>query len=160
MGRPHLLYTAWSFPPSRAGGVYRALATVNAFAAAGWDVTVLTVPRSVWVESTGADADLEERVAPGVEIIRVPTDVPAFQNDIALWPRGRGRHPELWKLQDLRRDMVLFPEPTTGAGARRSSEPRSRFTRRSRSTSPSVRRTRMSTSSRAGTCTAASACAT
>lgn len=114
MGRPHLLYTAWSFPPSRAGGVYRALATVNAFAAAGWDVTVLTVPRSVWVESTGADADLEERVAPGVEIIRVPTDVPAFQNDIALWPRGRGRHPELWKLQDLRRDMVLFPEPNYG----------------------------------------------
>lgn len=64
MTRPHLLYTAWSFPPSRAGGVYRALATVNAFAAAGWDVTVLTVPRNIFLNSTGADFRLEEQVAP------------------------------------------------------------------------------------------------
>lgn len=113
-GAPHLLYTAWSFPPSRAGGVYRALATVNAFANAGWEVTVLTVPRSVWVESTGADELLEARVHPSVRVERIEADVPAFQNDLARWPRGRARHPELWKLADLRRDLVRFPEPNYG----------------------------------------------
>lgn len=112
--KPHLLYTAWSFPPSRAGGVYRALATVNAFADAGWDVTVLTVPRAIWVDSTGADPLLEARVQASVRIERIEANVPAFQNDIARWPRGRARHPEFWKLADLRRDILRFPEPNYG----------------------------------------------
>ena len=112
--KPHLLYTAWSFPPSRAGGVYRALATVNAFADAGWDVTVLTVPRSIFVDSTGADFRLEEQVRPGVRVVRDEPHVPAFQNDIARWPRARARHPELFKLADIRKDFRHFPEPNYG----------------------------------------------
>jgi glycosyltransferase involved in cell wall biosynthesis len=112
--RPHLLYTAWSFPPSRAGGVYRALATVNAFAEAGWDVTVLTVPRRLLEESTGTDELLEARVHPNVQIVRITAAVPAFQNDISSWPRRRARHAELWKLLDLWRDLIHFPEPTYG----------------------------------------------
>ncbi|MDQ0725929.1 glycosyltransferase [Microbacterium sp. W4I20] len=114
MTRPHLLYTAWSFPPSRAGGVYRAVATVNAFAAAGWDVTVLTVTEDVFRMSTGADEDLAKQVAPGVRIIREDPNVPAFQNDIATWPYGRARFPELFKLFDLRKDFLRFPEPNYG----------------------------------------------
>jgi glycosyltransferase involved in cell wall biosynthesis len=113
-GRPHLLYTAWSFPPSRAGGVYRALATVNAFARAGWDVTVLTVPRRLLEESTGTDELLESRVDPTVRIERIDADVPAFQNDISAWPRRRARHTEVWKLMDLWRDLIHFPEPNYG----------------------------------------------
>ncbi|WP_022888313.1 glycosyltransferase [Agromyces italicus] len=112
--RPHLLYTAWSFPPSRAGGVYRALATVNAFAEAGWDVTVLTVPRRLLEESTGTDELLEARIHPGVDVVRIDADVPAFQNDISTWPRRRARHAEVWKLMDLWRDMIRFPEPNYG----------------------------------------------
>jgi glycosyltransferase involved in cell wall biosynthesis len=112
--RPHLLYTAWSFPPSRAGGVYRALATVNAFAGAGWDVTVLTVPRTVFTQSTGADFELEKAVHPGVTIERVDPDVPAYQNDLRAWPRGRAVWPEFWRLADFRRDVVRFPEPNYG----------------------------------------------
>lgn len=114
MSRPHLLYTAWSFPPSRAGGVYRALATVNAFAAAGWDVTVLTVPESVFSGSTGTDARLLREVDARIEIVRDEPNVPAFQNDISRWPWLRARHPELFKLVDLRRDLPHFPEPNYG----------------------------------------------
>lgn len=114
MSRPHLLYTAWSFPPSRAGGVYRALATVNAFADAGWDVTVLTVPRSIFVDSTGADFRLEEQIRDGVRVVREEPNVPAYQNDIARWGWARARHPELFKLVDLLRDYRHFPEPNYG----------------------------------------------
>ncbi|TFV83794.1 glycosyl transferase [Microbacterium sp. dk485] len=114
MTKPHLLYTAWGFPPSRAGGVYRAVATVNAFAAAGWDVTVLTVPRELWLGSTGIDADLEQRVDPSVRIVRHPAPVPAYQNDVTAWPAMRARHPEWWKLADLWRDYRFFPEPNYG----------------------------------------------
>lgn len=112
--RPHLLYTAWSFPPSRAGGVYRALATVNAFADAGWDVTVITVPRDIWLSSTGADDQLEQRVDPRVRVERIPASVPAFQNDIGTWSWARARHPEFFKLADLWRDFAHFPEPNYG----------------------------------------------
>lgn len=114
MTRPHLLYTAWSFPPSRAGGVYRAVATVNAFARAGWDVTVITVPEQLFRMSTGADENLAKQVAPDVRIVRQDPDVPAFQNDIGGWPYARARFPELFKLFDLRKDFVRFPEPNYG----------------------------------------------
>ncbi|WEK62703.1 MAG: glycosyltransferase [Candidatus Microbacterium colombiense] len=114
MSRPHLLYTAWSFPPSRAGGVYRAIATVNAFASAGWDVTVLTVPERLFRESTGSDEELARQVAPGVTVVREDPRVPAFQNDITTWPYARARFPELYKLWDLRKDFIRFPEPNYG----------------------------------------------
>ncbi len=114
MTKPHLLYTAWSFPPSRAGGVYRALATVNAFAAAGWDVTVLTVPESVFSGSTGTDQALLREVDDRVRLVRDEPNVPAFQNDIVRWPWLRARHPELFKLVDLRKDLPHFPEPNYG----------------------------------------------
>lgn len=114
MNRPHLLYTAWSFPPSRAGGVYRALATVNAFADAGWDVTVITVPQALFRTSTGIDEALLHEIHPRVRVIRDEPDVPAFQNDVTRWPWLRARHPEVYKLQDLRKDFRWFPEPNYG----------------------------------------------
>lgn len=112
--RPHLLYTAWGFPPSRAGGVYRALATVNAFAARDWDVTVLTTPRELFLLSTGGDEALERRIDPRVRIERLPVATPAFTSDIAAWTRLRARHPELWVAADWRHDLVRFPERAYG----------------------------------------------
>lgn len=114
MSRPHLLYTAWSFPPSRAGGVYRATATVNAFADAGWDVTVLTVPEDLFRRSTGSDAGLLRQVRDGIRIERIDPDVPAFQNDVSRWSWMRARFPEVDKLVDLPRDFRHFPEPNYG----------------------------------------------
>lgn len=90
------------------------MATVNAFAAAGWDVTVLTVPEELFRMSTGVDDALAEQVAPGIRIVREDPRVPAFQNDIGGWSAFRARFPELHKLADLRTDFVRFPEPNYG----------------------------------------------
>lgn len=112
--RPHLLYVAWGFPPCRGSGVYRAWATANAFAAAGWDVTVLTVPRETFTMSTGVDESLERTVDPSIEIIRVPFHAAAFENDLRTWSRTRATMPELWNVVNARKDWRSFPERTYG----------------------------------------------
>lgn len=113
--RPHVLYVAWGFPPSRASGVYRAWATANAFATAGWDVTVLTVPREVFTMSTGVDESLERTVDPRIEIIRVPFESSFFDNDLRNWSWARAAAPELWNVVNARRARSTFPERIYGA---------------------------------------------
>ena len=94
--RPHLLYVAWGFPPCRGGGVYRALATANRFAALGWKVTVLTADRDTFFRFTGADLTLEERVDPSVEVVRVPFEWPILEADLRRWSKRRAANPKLW----------------------------------------------------------------
>lgn len=118
---PHLLYTAWGYPPSRGSGVYRAWATANAFASDGWDVTVLTAPRDVFELSTGVDLTLEERIDPSIEVVRVPFSSPAFDNDISSWSRARAYAPELWNGLQSWRGRRHFPERNYG-GWRRALE--------------------------------------
>ncbi len=111
---PHLLYIAWGFPPSRAGGVYRALATVNAFAAQGWRVTVLTADRETYARYTGADVSLEAQVAPGVDVVRVPFQWPAQDTDVRRYSWLRVALPPLWVRVRRALDQVRFPEPSYG----------------------------------------------
>lgn len=111
---PHLLYVAWSFPPGRGGGVYRGLATPNAFARAGWRVTVLTVDRETFAFTTGGDASLEERIDPSITVVRVPFAVPSYQVRIGDWSRWRARFPELWNAWRTWRDRGIFPEAGYG----------------------------------------------
>ena len=110
MTRPHLLFVAWGFPPCRSGGVYRALATVNAFAAVGWDVTVITAPRETFEHFTGVDPSMEERVDPRVRVVRVPFDWPVHETDLRKWSRVRARVPSLWRKARNRLDTLPFPE--------------------------------------------------
>jgi glycosyltransferase involved in cell wall biosynthesis len=110
MRAPHVLYVAWGFPPSRTGGVHRALATVNAFAADGWEVTVLTAPREVFRDVTGADPRLESLVDPRVDVRRIPFSWPAQQTDLRAWPAWRVLFPRLWATVRKRRDLRVFPE--------------------------------------------------
>jgi glycosyltransferase involved in cell wall biosynthesis len=107
---PHLLYVAWGFPPSRTGGVHRALATVNAFALDGWDVTVLTAPREVFRDVTGSDPELESLVDPRVDVRRIPFSWPAQRTDLRTWPLTRVLLPRLWATARKRRDLRAFPE--------------------------------------------------
>lgn len=111
---PHLLYVAWGYPPARGGGVYRALATPNAFARDGWRVTVLTVERDVFTHTTGGDASLEARIDPSISVERIAFDVPAYRVRLSEWSRWRARYPELWNGWRQRRDRHIFPEPTYG----------------------------------------------
>lgn len=118
---PHLLYVAWGYPPSRGSGVYRAWATANEFARAGWHVTVLTVPRETFTMSTGTDLTLEQAIEPGIRIERVPFSSPAFDTDLRTWSWARAQVPELWNGWSYWRAQRSFPEKGYG-GWRRTLE--------------------------------------
>ncbi|MGO1835145.1 MAG: hypothetical protein ACTH0C_10810, partial [Actinomycetaceae bacterium] len=118
MSRPHLLYVAWGFPPSRGSGVYRALATANAFADAGWDVTVLTAPREVFVELFGADLSLEERVHPAIRVRHVKQELPHIDPDLAHWSKSRVASEPAWFSAFNRASERDFPERVYGGWAR------------------------------------------
>ncbi|MDR1119137.1 MAG: glycosyltransferase, partial [Bifidobacteriaceae bacterium] len=108
---PHVVYIAWGFPPSRSGGAYRQLATANALAAAGWDVTVLTVDRTVFTQITGADLSLEERIDPRVEVVRTPFPWPLRNPDRSTWSLPHRALPRVWRKCRIAAELALFPEP-------------------------------------------------
>jgi glycosyltransferase involved in cell wall biosynthesis len=108
--RPHLLYIAWGFPPSRGGGVYRALATANAFAERGWDVTVLTAEREVFLNYTGADTSLEPLINPDVRIVRIPFSWPTLEADVRKFGWLRVYAPRTWGRLRPKLDSIPFPE--------------------------------------------------
>lgn len=114
MPAPHVLYVAWGFPPCRGGGVYRALATVNAFAEAGFRVTVLTATRETFTKFTGADTSLEALVDPRVEVVRVPFAWPLLETDVRQWSLARIALPRVWRKARVKLDTVEFPEVTYG----------------------------------------------
>ena len=116
--RPHMLYVAWGYPPCRGGGVYRALATANRFAALGWKVTVLTADRETFHRFTGADLTLEERIDPSIEVVRVPFEWPILEADLRKWSKARASNPKLWSKWRTKQDQIPFPE--TGYGPWRS----------------------------------------
>ncbi|RZS90211.1 glycosyltransferase involved in cell wall biosynthesis [Motilibacter rhizosphaerae] len=112
--RPHVLYVAWGFPPCRSGGTYRALATANALARGGFDVTVLTCEREVFERYTGVDASLEPEVDPRIRVERVPFTWPALEPDLREWSLLRAVSPPAWSRLRRTLDQRPFPEPTYG----------------------------------------------
>lgn len=112
--RPHLLYVAWGYPPSRGAGVYRALATANAFVRHGWDVTVLTASREVFEYQTGTDTELEKNVDPRVNVVRVPFSWIRGEPDLSKWSRVRVASNLLWTYLRAQKDRISFPEPVYG----------------------------------------------
>ncbi|MER3387426.1 MAG: glycosyltransferase [Microcella pacifica] len=115
---PHLLYVAWGFPPSRGAGMYRALATTNAFARAGWQVTVLTPERAVFEQLTDLDTRTEASIDPSVTVVRVPFDLSRGETDLAQWSRFRIESPLGWSGLTLLRESSSFPEPRYGGWGR------------------------------------------
>ena len=112
--RPHVLYVAWGFPPSRGSGVYRALATANALYRAGFDVTVLTATHETFERYTGSDESLEAHVDEGVVIDRIPFEWPILDHEISRWPKDRARDPAGWRAWRRHEDQRDFPEPSYG----------------------------------------------
>ena len=100
MRRPHLLYIALFFPPSRSSGVYRALATVRAFVASGWEVTVITADERFFEDEIGSvDRSLLEMVPEGVTVERVPFSFrdPEAAQDLREFGWLKGNFPLLWR---------------------------------------------------------------
>lgn len=115
-GRPHLLYVAFAFPPSTASSVYRGLAVPNAFAAAGWDVTVLTIDGEIWSEISGADLELTQSIDARIVVEHISdggAEDPA-KGDIREFSRLRMNAPFLWRWLLSRRSRKLFPEQYHG----------------------------------------------
>lgn len=112
--KPHLLLTAWAFPPARTSGVYRAVALANGFVRQGWDVTVLMAPREVFVSNGLTDYSLEATVDPAVTVVGVPFSGASYENNLLNWSRGRARYPEFWNVKQRRDDQRLFPEVEFG----------------------------------------------
>jgi glycosyltransferase involved in cell wall biosynthesis len=109
--QPHLLYVAWGYPPSRGAGMYRALATANAFVRNGWRVTVLTATRDTFERLTGSDPDSEASIDPRVKVVRIPFDPPRGEPDISKWTRSRIYSPLLWNYLRWKWAALKFPEP-------------------------------------------------
>jgi glycosyltransferase involved in cell wall biosynthesis len=91
-----LLYLAFYFPPSRASGVYRARATANYFAEAGWDVTVARVPRWFLTEVAGSTDDgLLDTVDPRITTVSPALDDFLWATDVRAFGPFRGNFPYL-----------------------------------------------------------------
>lgn len=109
--RPRLLYFAFYFPPSRASGVYRARATANHFAAAGWDVTVMRAPDRFYREVTGStDEALADGLHPAVAQIAPGMDFFAWETDLARYGRFRGNAPRAARRLHEWKQRRIFPE--------------------------------------------------
>lgn len=113
-GAPHLLYVAWGYPPSRGAGMYRVLATANAFAAHGWRVTVLTATRETFERLTGSDPEAERFIDPSITVVRIPFDTERGESDLRKWSRARVFSPLLWNAVRLARSRVSYPEAGYG----------------------------------------------
>lgn len=107
---PHVLYVAWGFPPCRGGGVYRTLASANAFARGGFRVTVLTATRGSFARYTGTDESLEHQVDGRIRVVRVPFDWPARETDVRSWTPLRAAAPRVWWRLRKWADLRSFPE--------------------------------------------------
>lgn len=110
MSKPHVAYIAWGFPPSRGGGTYRQLATANAFAQAGWKVTVITVEREVFTKITGADQSLEAHVDPSIEVVRTRFPWPLRNPDRSTWSLFHRLSPKWWRKWRLAAELLVYPE--------------------------------------------------
>ncbi|WP_328462421.1 glycosyltransferase [Actinoplanes sp. NBC_00393] len=108
---PRLLYIAFYFPPSRASGVYRARATANHFAAAGWDVTVFAAPLRFLYHVIGSvDEKLSETVDPRIKVERPELDLSRWENELHNMTWLEGTLPEAAKKLRQWREDRYFPE--------------------------------------------------
>lgn len=113
--KPHLLYIALWYPPSRASGVYRALATSKAFLSAGWEVTVITANKGFLTDEIGSvDQSMIGQIPSEAEVVRVPfTFDMAYSAEIRKLGRVRANFPTIWpslsrRTAPLRRAAVVL----------------------------------------------------
>ncbi|GIF06422.1 glycosyltransferase [Actinoplanes siamensis] len=94
---PRVLYLSFYFPPSRASGVFRARATANHLAQAGWDVTVVTAPREFFEYHLegAADPALEATVDPRIRVERPAMNTYNYESDVRRFSMFRRMFPNV-----------------------------------------------------------------
>jgi glycosyltransferase involved in cell wall biosynthesis len=108
---PRILYLAFFFPPSRSSGVYRARATAEHLAAAGWDVTVHTAPREFFTRYFGSvDPSLEQGVDERIKVRRPGMGYFRWERDIRRYGRFRANMPILANAGYNWTQRHFFPE--------------------------------------------------
>jgi glycosyltransferase involved in cell wall biosynthesis len=115
--RPRVLYLAFYFPPSRASGVFRALATANHLAAADWDVTVLTAPADFFPRFLGpgsVDPELAATIDPRVAVSRPRMTTYRWKRDLRAYGTLRANLPVLTNAFYNWTQRHLFPEHYAG----------------------------------------------
>jgi glycosyltransferase involved in cell wall biosynthesis len=112
---PHLLYVAWAFPPARNAGMYRALATANAFVNDGWNVTVLTATEDTYQRLTGSDPETVNSIDPRITLVRIPFDPERGDTNIGSWSRLRVFSSLLWNASRWLVSLAQFPELAYGS---------------------------------------------
>jgi glycosyltransferase involved in cell wall biosynthesis len=95
--------------------MYRALATANAFARAGWQVTVLTATRDTFERLTGSDPESEHFIDPTIRVVRIPFDPALGETDLKNWSRARLYSPLLWNFVHWLLSRIHFPESGYGS---------------------------------------------
>ena len=110
MRQRHLLYIAFFFPPSRASGVYRALATARKFVDSGWKVTVITTTEDFFYREIGTvDLSLVDLVPKEVEVVRIPFSLRGLseRKDIRGYSRFQAN---FVRLHNYRKSKLRFPK--------------------------------------------------
>lgn len=107
---PHVVLIALYYPPSRASGVYRALAMSNLLARGRFKVTVITAPEDYYPRVTGSsDPSLLEHIDPAVGVERVNLPDGHLRQDIRDLGSLRVNAPRAVALLDAVRGR-LFPD--------------------------------------------------
>lgn len=111
MRQPRVAYIAFYFPPSRASGVYRAVATSQAFSATGWDVTVFAPQRSLFTDCLGSfDDSLDAEIPDEVHVERVRFPARRWCREIRDFSRFRGNFPAWSDRLNTWAEESIFPE--------------------------------------------------
>ncbi|MFN8125168.1 MAG: glycosyltransferase [Candidatus Nanopelagicales bacterium] len=105
----NVVLIAFGFPPSRASGVYRAVAMAHHLCERGHRVTVIAGGADYFALATGTDPSLEGTLPAGLTIIRVPY---ADLRDpvINRWTKRRAVKPRQWRGEAEAERDAIFPE--------------------------------------------------
>jgi glycosyltransferase involved in cell wall biosynthesis len=112
--RPHVIYLAIGFPPAAKSSAYRMRETANQFAAAGWDVTVVTIRQEAWEREYGLDHTLSAGVDPRIEIVELPLERADLDTDVRNYSAARSLRPRDWIYEQRKQALKHFPEPVFG----------------------------------------------
>lgn len=111
---PHLVYLAIGFPPAAKSSAYRMKAVANAFAARGWDVTVISLADESWEREMGLDPTLLDGLSPRVRRVGLPLARYDLATDLREYTREQALHFDDWLAEQSRLDREVFPEAIFG----------------------------------------------